>query len=217
MASGVRISDPDRFVCKGEVKIGVDTIIDPDVTIVGPCEIGSECSISQGVILEQVQIGDNVQIKPYSYLKETYLAAETIVGPYAYCRQGTVLADKAEVGAFVETKQAYIGHNSKAKHLSYLGDIDIGQFVNIGAGTIVCNYDGHSKHKTIIGNHVFVGSDCQLIAPVNLKDYAFVAAGTCVTMDIPENQLAIGRARQTNQRKTSNIKKTPTLIDDEAG
>ncbi|MAH60731.1 MAG: UDP-N-acetylglucosamine diphosphorylase/glucosamine-1-phosphate N-acetyltransferase [Legionellales bacterium] len=211
--SGVRIADPERFVCTGDIEIGHDTVIEPNVTLVGPCQIGHGCYVGQNSRLDNVQLGDYASVHPYSFLKQTYLAANASVGPFGYCREGTVLADHAEVGAFVETKQAYIGHNSKAKHLSYLGDIDIGRHVNIGAGTIVCNYDGQKKHKTIIGNHVFVGSDSQLIAPVNLKDYTFVAAGTCVTEDVPENTLAIGRSRQTNRKKPTHFSKSHTEIE----
>lgn len=213
LAAGVKIEDPDRFVCTGEVEIGRDTVIERDVRIHGPSQIGSSCMLRTGCILENAQLGDASIVHPYSYLKHTFLAANTAVGPYAYCREGTVLADHAEIGAFVETKQAYIGHYSKAKHLSYLGDIDIGRHVNVGAGTIVCNYDGQKKHKTIIGNHVFVGSDVQLVAPLNIKDYAFVAAGTCVTEDVQENQLAIGRSRQENKKKSKKIAKSHTEIE----
>ena len=130
-------------------------------------------------------MGDHSSVMPNSVLDHTYLAAYAKVGPFAYCRNGTVIADYAEIGSFVETKQAYIGQRSKAKHLSYLGDVDIGKNCNIGAGVIVCNWDGKKKHKTVLGDHVFVGSDCQLIAPIHLEDYAFVAAGSCVTKNVP--------------------------------
>lgn len=200
---GVRICDPKRFECQGDVEIGHDTEIKPNVSLIGPCHVGSNCVISENCVLNHVQMGDFATVLPNCYLDQTYLAAYSKVGPFAYCRNGTVIADYAEVGAFVETKKASIGQRSKAKHLSYLGDIDIGKNCNIGAGVIVCNWDGKNKHKTILGDHVFIGSDTQLIAPVHLEDYAFVAAGSCITKDVPKNNLSIGRSTQVNKPRST--------------
>lgn len=202
---GVKICDPARFECQGEVDIGYDTEVRPNVSLMGPCSIGSNCFIGENAVLSHVQMGDHASIMANSVLDHTYLAAFSKVGPFAYCRNGTVIADYAEIGSFVETKQAYIGQRSKAKHLSYLGDVDIGKNCNIGAGVIVCNWDGKKKHKTVLGDHVFVGSDSQLIAPIHLEDYAFVAAGTCITKNVPKHNLSIGRTKQLNKPRPSKI------------
>ena len=199
LRKGVKICDPARFECQGEVDIGFDTEIRPNVSLMGPCSIGSNCFIGENAVLSHVQMGDHASIQANSVLDQTYLAAHAKVGPFAYCRNGTVIADYAEIGSFVETKQAYIGQRSKAKHLAYLGDVDIGKNCNIGAGVIVCNWDGKKKHKTVLGDHVFVGSDCQLIAPIHLEDYVFVAAGSCVTKSVPKHNLSIGRSKQLNK------------------
>ena len=205
LKKGVKICDPKRFECQGEVDIGYDTEIRPNVSLTGPCSIGSNCFVGENAVLTHVQMGDHSSVMPNSVLDHTYLAAYAKVGPFAYCRNGTVIADYAEIGSFVETKQAYIGQRSKAKHLSYLGDVDIGKNCNIGAGVIVCNWDGKKKHKTVLGDHVFVGSDCQLIAPIHLEDYAFVAAGSCVTKNVPKHNLSIGRTKQLNKPRPSKI------------
>lgn len=207
LSKGVRICDPLRFECQGEIEIGHDTEIKPNVTLNGPCSIGAHCTIGENAVLSHVQMGDGSSVLPNSVLDHVFLAAHAKVGPFAYCRNGTVIADYAEIGAFVETKQAYIGQRTKAKHLAYLGDIDIGKNCNIGAGVIVCNWDGKKKHKTILGDHVFVGSDSQLIAPIKLEDYVFVAAGSCLTKDVPKHQLSIGRSKQINKSRST---KTPS-------
>lgn len=202
---GVKICDPKRFECQGEVDIGFDTEVRPNVSLTGPCSIGSNCFIGENAVLSHVQMGDHSSVMPNSVLDHTYLAAHAKVGPFAYCRNGTVIADYAEIGSFVETKQAYIGQRSKAKHLSYLGDVDIGKNCNIGAGVIVCNWDGKKKHKTVLGDHVFVGSDCQLVAPIHLEDYVFIAAGSCITENVPKNNLSIGRTKQLNKPRPSKV------------
>lgn len=193
---GVKIIDPARFECQGDVSIGHDTEIRPNVSIIGPCNIGSHCLIEDHVTLEVATIEDHVTVHTHSLLKHVTVAAHGSVGPFAYCREHTHIAQHAHVGAFVEAKKTHLGEYSKAKHLSYLGDADIGQYCNIGAGVIVCNWDGQTKHPTKIGDYVFVGSDSQLIAPLKIESHSFIAAGSCINKDVPSHHFAIARSKQ---------------------
>lgn len=196
LLAGVMLLDPARFDLRGELIHGRDIIIDTNVIIEGKVTLGNGVRIGSGCILKNCVIGDNSEISPYSVLEDSVLGAECTVGPFARLRPGTELLDLAHVGNFVEMKKARLGKGSKAGHLSYLGDAEIGDRVNIGAGTITCNYDGANKFKTIIGDDVFVGSDTQLVAPVSLANGSTIGAGTTVTDDVGENELVISRIRQ---------------------
>jgi bifunctional UDP-N-acetylglucosamine pyrophosphorylase/glucosamine-1-phosphate N-acetyltransferase len=196
LADGVTIEDPDRFDCDDGVEVGVDTVIEPAVRLRGATRIGPGCIIGQGSILIDATLGKGVTVRPYSLLEEASVATDAVVGPFARLRPGTTLAEGSHVGNFVELKKTALGKGSKANHLTYLGDAEIGDGVNIGAGTITCNYDGEKKHPTRIGDGAFVGSDATLVAPVELGKNAYVGAGSTITDDVPAGALAIGRGRQ---------------------
>lgn len=196
MDRGVSMQDPGSIRIDADVDIGEDTLLGPNVQLLGKTRIGIGCKIDAGAIVDGCELGDFVHIKPYSVVTGSRLATRTEVGPFAHLRPGTELGEKAKVGNFVETKKAKLGAGSKASHLSYLGDCELGREVNVGAGTITCNYDGVDKHKTVIGDHAFIGSDTQLVAPVVVGRYATIGAGTTVTKDIPEGALAVSRSEQ---------------------
>ncbi|HDN2511832.1 MULTISPECIES: bifunctional UDP-N-acetylglucosamine diphosphorylase/glucosamine-1-phosphate N-acetyltransferase GlmU [Providencia] len=196
LLAGVMLIDPERFDIRGTLTHGRDIIIDTNVIIEGNVTLGNNVQIQSGCILRNCVIGDNSVISPYSVIENSELSSECTVGPFARLRPGAKLAAKAHVGNFVEMKNATLGLGSKAGHLSYLGDAQIGDNVNIGAGTITCNYDGANKHKTIIGDDVFVGSDTQLVAPVSVAKGATIGAGTTVTRDVNEDELVVSRVKQ---------------------
>lgn len=198
LLAGVMLLDPTRFDLRGELAHGRDVSIDANVIIEGKVTLGDRVKIGAGCVLKNCVIGDDCEISPYSVLEDAVLAADCTVGPFARLRPGSELAVGAHVGNFVEMKKARLGQGSKAGHLSYLGDAEIGADVNIGAGTITCNYDGANKHKTIIGDGVFVGSDTQLIAPVSVGSRATIAAGTTVTRNVPDDVLALSRVKQVH-------------------
>ncbi|WP_127959893.1 bifunctional UDP-N-acetylglucosamine diphosphorylase/glucosamine-1-phosphate N-acetyltransferase GlmU [Serratia microhaemolytica] len=196
LLSGVMLLDATRFDLRGELEHGRDITIDTNVIIEGKVKLADGVKIGTGCVLKNCQIGAGCEISPYSVLEDVVVAAGCTIGPFARLRPGTTLAEGAHVGNFVEMKQAHLGKGSKAGHLSYLGDAEIGAGVNIGAGTITCNYDGANKHKTVIGDDVFVGSDSQLIAPVTLASGVTVAAGTTVTRDVAADELVLSRVKQ---------------------
>ncbi len=199
MLSGVTIIDPaTTYIEQGSV-IGRDTVIFPNAVIGGGTVIGEGCVIAPSVTITNCRLGDRVQIKAGSVLEESVIHNDVAVGPMAHLRPGTVLKEQVKIGNFVETKKAVIGEGSKASHLTYLGDCFIGKDVNIGCGTITCNYDGKKKHVTIIEDGVFVGSDVQLVAPVTVGKNSLIAAGTTVTTDIPPDSLALSRTPQVNK------------------
>lgn len=199
LLAGVMLLDPSRFDLRGELSHGIDVQIDVNVIIEGKVKLGDRVKIGAGCVLKNCEIGDDCEISPYSVFENARLEAECTVGPFARLRPGAELAQGAHVGNFVEVKKTRLGKGSKAGHLSYLGDADIGDNVNIGAGTITCNYDGVNKFKTIIGNDVFVGSDTQLVAPVTVGNNVTIAAGTTVTRDVPDNGLLISRVAQVHK------------------
>lgn len=199
MLSGVTMADPAATYIEESVRIGADTIIQPNVHISGSTVIGAGCLLETGVTLRDCRIADGVTIKSGSVLTEAEVGAGAAIGPMAHLRPGTVLGAHVKIGNFVETKKIVMGEGSKASHLTYLGDAEIGRDVNIGCGTITCNYDGVNKHRTIIGDHVFVGSDVQLVAPVSVGKNSLIAAGTTVTRDVPADSLAIARTPQVNK------------------
>ncbi|MDA8431246.1 MAG: bifunctional UDP-N-acetylglucosamine diphosphorylase/glucosamine-1-phosphate N-acetyltransferase GlmU [Geobacteraceae bacterium] len=199
MCAGVSLIDPEHSYIDGSVTIGPDTSVHPNCRISGTTAIGSGCVIESGVSIDDCSIGDGCHIKAGSVLEGSQLLAEVSVGPMAHLRPGTVLNDHVKIGNFVETKKISMGAGSKASHLTYLGDAGIGSNVNIGCGTITCNYDGVNKHRTVIGDDVFIGSDVQLVAPVEVGRNSLVAAGTTVTVDVPPDSLAISRVPQVNK------------------
>src|SRR5207245_8579022 len=179
------------------VTIGADTVVYPFVTLEGTTKVGRECVIEPGVHLHNVTVGDHVHLKSGSVAEEAVIEDEATIGPYAHLRPGTQLGKHVKVGNFVETKKAVFGDGAKASHLSYIGDAEVGADANIGAGTITCNYDGVNKHKTIIEDGVFVGSDSILIAPLRIGKPPSIAPPTCVTEDVPPHSLALPPARPT--------------------
>ena len=199
MANGVTIFRPETCVIDSEVMVGADTIIEPYVQLLGATKIGSECRVRSYSVIQNSILGDGVTVRNGCILDTAEVANDAILGPYAHLRPESRIGEGAHVGNFVETKQLTLGKGSKANHLNYLGDAVIGAGVNIGAGAITCNYDGVHKHQTTIGDGVFVGSDSTLVAPVTLGAGAYVAAGSCITEDVPEGALALGRSRQTTK------------------
>jgi bifunctional UDP-N-acetylglucosamine pyrophosphorylase / glucosamine-1-phosphate N-acetyltransferase len=196
MLQGVTLMDPNRFDLRGELKCAHDTTIDINAVIEGKVSIDANTIIGPNNCLKNVNIGKNVFIKANCVIEDAVIEDNCIVGPFARIRPGTHLAKGARVGNFVETKNTKIGKNSKASHLSYLGDTTVGEKVNIGAGTITCNYDGFNKHKTTIENGVFIGSNTALVAPVKIGKNSIIAAGSVITEDAPAEQLTIARTKQ---------------------
>jgi len=196
MLGGVTLEDPPSTFVDDDVEIGTDTIIGPNVQITGRATIGANCRIHAGVRISDATIAEGATVLDHSVVTESSVGSGATVGPFAHLRPGSTLGDHVHVGAFVETKNSSLDSRSKATHLAYLGDATIGRDVNIGAGTITCNFDGEKKHQTIIEDRVFVGGDSQLIAPVTIGRDAYVAAGSSVTDSVPAEALAIARARQ---------------------
>ncbi len=204
MAEGVSLIDPSRVRIECTVKIGADTVLYPGVCLQGHTEIGEGVVIYSSRILDS-KIGDDVVIKDQCVIEKAVVESHAVIGPFAHLRPDAVICKKAKVGNFVEVKKSVLGEGSKASHLTYLGDATIGRGVNIGAGTITCNYDGLNKFQTIVEDDVFIGSDTQLVAPVRVGKGGWVAAGTTVTKDVPADALAVSRVKQTN--KTDWVKK----------
>jgi bifunctional UDP-N-acetylglucosamine pyrophosphorylase/glucosamine-1-phosphate N-acetyltransferase len=196
MAEGVTIFYPATCVIDDEVEIAPDTVIEPFVQIFGPSRIAAACHISSYSVIRNSEVGPGVLIRPGCILEEAHIGPSAVLGPYSHLRPGSDIGEGAHVGNFVETKKIKLGKGSKANHLTYLGDAEIGAGVNIGAGTITCNYDGVHKHTTVIGDGAFIGSDSTLVAPVRVGKGAYVGAASCITNDVPEDALAVGRARQ---------------------
>jgi bifunctional UDP-N-acetylglucosamine pyrophosphorylase/glucosamine-1-phosphate N-acetyltransferase len=199
MRAGVTLIDPAAAYIDPEVEIGEDTVIHPGVHLRGKTRFGRDCIIEPGVIVSDCRLGDNVHLKAGSVLTESQLGNDCAIGPMAHLRPGTVLAGNNKLGNFVETKKAVLGEKSQASHLTYLGDTEIGKNVNIGCGTITCNYDGVNKHRTLIEDDVFVGSDTQFVAPVRIGRGSLIAAGSTITKDVPPDSLALARTPQVNK------------------
>jgi bifunctional UDP-N-acetylglucosamine pyrophosphorylase / glucosamine-1-phosphate N-acetyltransferase len=199
MANGVTIFRPETCVIDAAVSIAPDTVIEPYVQLLGTTRIGSDCRIRSYSVIQHSTIGDNVTIRNGCILDQATVNNGAILGPYAHLRPDSNIGENAHVGNFVETKKITMGKGSKANHLNYLGDAVIGAGVNVGAGAITCNYDGVHKHLTTIGDGVFVGSDSTLVAPVTIGNGAYIAAGSCITEDVPADALALGRSRQVNK------------------
>lgn len=198
MAAGVTLVDPATTYIDPSAEIAADTVIHPGVVIEGRTRIGSACEIQAYVRILDSVIGDRVTINSFCLIAGSQVATGAALGPFAHLRPGTTVGEGAKVGNFVELKNTNFGPGSKANHLSYLGDAAIGANVNVGAGTITCNYDGVNKHKTVVEDGAFIGSDSQLIAPVTVGKGAYVGAGSSITQDVPAGALGIARGRQNN-------------------
>ncbi len=199
MAQGVTIFRPETCVIDASVEVGADTVLEPFVQLLGATRIGSGCRIRSYSVIQDSALGDGVLVRNGCVLERATVGDGALLGPYAHLRPESKIGKAAHIGNFVETKSAVIGAGSKANHLTYIGNAEIGAGCNLGAGVITCNYDGVHKHTTKIGDGVFVGSDSTLVAPVTLADGAYVAAGSCITDDVPADALALGRARQVNK------------------
>jgi bifunctional UDP-N-acetylglucosamine pyrophosphorylase/glucosamine-1-phosphate N-acetyltransferase len=196
MADGVTVFYPATCVIDADVEIAPDTVIEPFVQLLGNTRIGTASRVRSYCVIRDSEIGDGVIVRPGCVIEESRVSAGALIGPYSHLRTGSEIGEGAHVGNFVETKKIKLGKGSKANHLTYLGDSEIGAGVNIGAGTITCNYDGVHKHKTVIEDGVFIGSDSTLVAPIRVGKGAYVGAASCITKDVPEDGLAIGRAQQ---------------------
>ena len=195
--NGVTIVDPDSTLIDVDVTIGRDTVVEPSTFIRGATTIGDDCVIGPLTTLIDTQLGDGVSV-PHSYLVQARVDDHGTIGPFAYLRPDAHLHPNAKAGAFVEIKNSTIGKGTKVPHLSYIGDADVGENTNIGAGNITANYDGRSKHRTTIGANVRTSVDTAFVAPVEVGDGAYTGAGSVITEDVPENALGIARARQKN-------------------
>jgi len=198
MAAGVTIEDPATTYIDHDVEVGPDTVIHPGVHLEGHTQIGAACEVHAGVRIVDSVLEDRVTVKNFCVIQESRLAAGVSVGPFAHLRPGTEIRPNARVGNFVELKKTSLGAGSKANHLAYLGDATIGEDVNVGAGTITCNYDGVQKHQTVIEDGAFIGSDTQLIAPVRVGKGAYVGSGTTLREDVPPGALAVSAGKQRN-------------------
>ena len=203
---GVAISDPARLDVRGNISVGKDCSVDVNVILEGEVILGNNVSIGPNSILKDVEIGDNTVIEAFSHLVSSKVGSNCSIGPYARLREGSYVDDEAKIGNFVETKKTKVGKSSKANHFAYLGDAEIGDESNIGAGTITCNYDGKNKHKTKIGDKSFVGTNSSLVAPITIGSNAYVAAGSVITKDVPDNALGVGRSKQKNKENWSKKK-----------
>jgi bifunctional UDP-N-acetylglucosamine pyrophosphorylase/glucosamine-1-phosphate N-acetyltransferase len=198
MLQGASLADPSRIDVRGELSIGNDVSIDINAIFEGKVTLGDNVQIGPFCILKNCSIADNTCIEAYSHIEDATVASNCVVGPYARLRPGADLQNGAKVGNFVEIKKATIGIGSKVNHLSYIGDANVGDNSNIGAGTITCNYDGVNKFKTDIGNNVFVGSNSSLVAPLSIGDGATIGAGSTVTKSVDKKELAVARGKQRN-------------------
>ena len=196
MDNGVTIYKPETVLIDCGVTVGEDTIIEPFVQLLGETTIGQDCLIRSYSVLSNTRVGDQVRVNHGTLAEDSIIGEAAIVGPYSRIRPGSEIGPEAHVGNFVETKKVKLGRGAKANHLTYLGDAEIGERTNIGAGTITCNYDGVNKHRTVIGANAFIGSDSILVAPVSVGDGAYVAAASCITKDVPADALGIARPEQ---------------------
>lgn len=196
IAAGVTVYRPETCVIDAEVEVAAETVIEPFVQLLGRTRIGAKCLIRSFTVIENCTLGNDVLVRQSCVLTESSVENGAKIGPFAHLRPGSEIGEDAHVGNFVETKKARLGKGAKANHLTYLGDADVGEGSNIGAGVITCNYDGLNKHRTHIGKGSFVGSDSTLVAPVNVGEGAYIGAGSCITKDVPSGALAVGRSSQ---------------------
>ena len=207
LEQGITLLDASRVDVRGEVEAGKDCSIDVNVILEGKVTLGDNVTIKSNVVLQDVSIGDNSTIESFSHLLSASVGANCNIGPYARLREGSEIGDNAKIGNFVETKKTKLGDGAKANHLAYLGDAQIGDKTNVGAGTITCNYDGTNKHKTTIGKESFIGTNSSLVAPVNIGEGAYVGAGSVITKDVPNDALAVGRGKQVIKEDWAKNKK----------
>jgi bifunctional UDP-N-acetylglucosamine pyrophosphorylase/glucosamine-1-phosphate N-acetyltransferase len=207
LESGVDVWRPDTCVIDPEVEVASGTVIEPYVQLLGNTKIGTGCYIRSFSVIENCTLADNVLVRQSCVLAESSIADGAKIGPFAHLRPGSEIGEDAHVGNFVETKKSRLGKGAKANHLAYLGDSEVGEGTNIGAGVITCNYDGVNKHQTVIGKGCFVGSDSTLVAPVRLEDGAYVGAGSCITRDVPAGALAVARSRQVTREGWAEARK----------
>jgi bifunctional UDP-N-acetylglucosamine pyrophosphorylase/glucosamine-1-phosphate N-acetyltransferase len=196
MEAGVTLTDPQRIDVRGVLSCGRDVVIDANVIFEGEVRIGDGARIGPFTVIRDTSIGPGTVIHPHCVIEQGQIGARCEIGPYARMRPGVELAEGAKLGNFVEVKKSVVGRGSKVNHLTYIGDTTIGERVNVGAGTITCNYDGANKHRTIIGDGAFIGSGVELVAPVQVGAGATIGAGSTITRDVPPNQLALERGRQ---------------------
>ena len=213
MSAGVTIFYPETCVIDADVEAGADSVIEPFVQLLGRTKIGADCRIRSYSVIANSEIGNSVLVRPGCVMENAKVADGAVLGPYSHLRPGSDIGEGAHVGNFVETKKTKLGRGSKANHLTYLGDAEIGAGVNIGAGTITCNYDGVHKHTTVIEDGVFVGSDSTLVAPVKIGKGSYVGAASCITQDVPEDSLALGRSRQIVKEQWAKEKRSAAHAD----
>ncbi|MBR2518474.1 MAG: bifunctional UDP-N-acetylglucosamine diphosphorylase/glucosamine-1-phosphate N-acetyltransferase GlmU [Selenomonadaceae bacterium] len=197
MNSGVTIVDPGTTFVDCDVEIGQDTIIKPNTYLEGNTTIGEDCEIGPNIRFTNMKVGNNVKAQ-FGYCHDAEISDNVTIGPYVHIRPGSKIGQNVKIGNFVEVKNSTIGEDTKLPHLQYIGDTDMGKSVNVGCGTVTCNYDGKKKYRTKVGDNVFIGCNTNLVAPVNVGDGAYIGAGSTITKDVPKNSLAIARARQTN-------------------
>ena len=207
LEQGITLLDATRVDVRGVVEAGKDCSVDVNVIFEGKVSLGENVTIKSNVVLQDVSIGDNSIVESFSHLSSATVGSNCSIGPYARLREGSEIGDNAKIGNFVETKKTKLGDGAKANHLAYLGDAEIGDKTNIGAGTITCNYDGTNKHKTTIGQESFIGTNSSLVAPVNIGKGAYVGAGSVITKDVPDEALAVGRGKQVTKEDWAKNKK----------
>jgi bifunctional UDP-N-acetylglucosamine pyrophosphorylase/glucosamine-1-phosphate N-acetyltransferase len=201
MLEGVTLIDPETAYIDREVKIGRDTVIHPNCHLLGNTSLGVGCSIEPGCKIANTQVGNRVIIKASSVISECRIEDHVEVGPFAHLRPETLLREGSRIGNFVEVKKSVIGRGTKANHLTYIGDATLGEKINVGAGTITCNYDGRKKHPTVIEDGVFIGSNTALVAPIKIERNAIIGAGSTITKQVPPDTLAVARGKQVHYRK----------------
>ena len=207
LQKGITLIDKSRVDVRGNLEAGADCTIDVNVIFEGKVELGNNVKIGANSIICNSKIDDDSQILPFSHIDSSQIGKNCCIGPYARLREGSQIGDGARIGNFVETKKTKIGRSTKANHFTYLGDADIGKDVNIGAGTITCNYDGKNKNKTSVGDNSFVGTNSSLVAPINIGKNSFIGAGSTITKDVPDNSLGVSRSKQKNVQDWSKDKK----------
>ena len=207
MRNGVSIYRPETCTIDARVEVAADTVLEPFVQLLGKTKVGAGCRIRSYSVIQNSTLAENITVRNGCVLDDATVASGAILGPYAHLRPGSEIGENAHVGNFVETKKVKLGKGSKANHLTYLGDADIGAGVNVGAGTITCNYDGVNKHKTSIADGVFIGSDSTLVAPITIGEGAYIGAGSCITDNVPAYALALGRGRQVIKENWAKEKK----------
>ncbi|MGH6886540.1 MAG: bifunctional UDP-N-acetylglucosamine diphosphorylase/glucosamine-1-phosphate N-acetyltransferase GlmU, partial [Geminicoccales bacterium] len=209
MRAGVTVVDPARLDVRGEVSCGRDVVLDVNVILEGKVKLGDRVKVGPGCVIANCEIGDDSEVLAHSLLDGSVAGARCVIGPFARLRPGTRLADGVHVGNFVEVKNSELGAGSKANHLSYLGDSTVGSEVNIGAGTVTCNYDGANKHRTAIGDGAFIGSGSMLVAPVSVGKGATIGAGSTITKPAPAGKLTVERSRQVTIEDWKRPEKQP--------